>query len=171
MDRFHFAPAQSLEDEQLFDLAPLSRTIACEQDQGLALADGATVHTANRNPSHERGIIQGGNLHLQGPRVGNGRRNMGQNGIHQRRKVLAHGFPIVAHPTLFGGTVHGREIQLLFVGPQVEEQFKNSIVHLVRAAIFLVHLVDDDDGMQAQFQGLAQHKSGLGHGPFEGIHQ
>ena len=80
---------------------------------------------------------------------------MGEDGIHQGRKVLTDRFPIIPHPTLFGRTVNRRKIQLLFVGPQVKKQFENRVVDLVRAAIFLVHLVNDHDGMQTQFQSLA----------------
>ena len=44
-------------------------------------------------------------------------------------------------------------------------------MHFVRPAVGFVHLVDDHDGLQSQFDGLAQHKARLRHGAFKGIYQ
>ena len=59
---------------------------------------------------------------------------------------------------------------MLFGRIQVEHEVKDLLLHKVRGAILLVHLVDDHNGFQSQFDGLAQHKSRLWHGPLKSIH-
>lgn len=44
-------------------------------------------------------------------------------------------------------------------------------MHLVRAAIGLVHLINDHDGFQPQLQCLLQNKPCLRHRPFKSIYQ
>ena len=42
-------------------------------------------------------------------------------------------------------------------------------MHLVGTAVGFIDFVDDDDGLQAQLDGLLQHETGLRHGAFEGV--
>ena len=54
---------------------------------------------------------------------------------------------------------------------KVEHQVKNGFLHLVRAAVGLVDLVDDHDRLQTEFDSLLQHETSLRHWTFEGIDQ
>src|SRR6202000_1030851 len=54
---------------------------------------------------------------------------------------------------------------------EVEEQLEDRVVYLVRPAIGLVDLVDDDDGLQVELEGFLKDETGLGHGSLKGVDQ
>ncbi len=60
--------------------------------------------------------------------------------------------------------IDDREVKLGRVDDKVQKQFRNGIKHLIRACLWPVYLIDDDDRLQFIFQRLSQHKSGLRHG-------
>ena len=51
------------------------------------------------------------------------------------------------------------KIQLLVGGVELDKEVEDQVEHLVRAGIFAVDLVDDDDRLRAVFERLAQHES------------
>ena len=97
-------------------------------------------------------------------------RNIFEDAFHQRNDVLCWGEAII-EPAILSRTIEGWEIKLCLSGIQVEEKFKNGIMHLVWTTVWLIHLVDHNDGKQVQLKGLLQHETGLWHGTLEGIHQ
>ena len=60
---------------------------------------------------------------------------------------------------------------MLVTGAKFHEKFINQVSYLVRAGIWPVDFIDDDDRHKIHFQGFAQNKAGLGHGSIVGIHQ
>jgi hypothetical protein len=64
-----------------------------------------------------------------------------------------------------------RELDLVVVRPQVDEQLVDVLEHLCGAAVVPVDLVDDHDDLEPGVQRLLQHEAGLGQGPLRGIHQ
>ena len=65
-------------------------------------------------------------------------------------------------PTLAGDGGDDRELDLLVVGVEVEEQLVDLVEHLVGPGVLAVDLVEHDDGRQAGGQRLGQHVAGLG---------
>ena len=66
---------------------------------------------------------------------------------------------------------HGGEVDLVDVGIEVQEQFLDLVDDLIDASVGSVDLVDDQNDWEAQFQGLAQHESGLGKRAFGCVDQ
>ncbi len=67
--------------------------------------------------------------------------------------------------------IDDRKLGLCVAGAQVDEEIEGGVDDVIRARSRAVDLVDDDDGGQAAFERLAQHKARLGHRPFDRIHQ
>ena len=55
--------------------------------------------------------------------------------------------------------------------PRFDEQVEGLVDRLDRVGVLAVDLVDDDDGLVAHLQRLAQDEAGLRHGAFGGVHQ
>ena len=72
---------------------------------------------------------------------------------------------------LLGDAVDRREIQLLVVGAQREEQLEDQVEHLVRPRVLPVDLVDDDDRFEMQVERFLQDELRAGQGSLGGIHE
>ena len=71
----------------------------------------------------------------------------------------------------FGIGVEHREIELVFLGVEVDEQVVDLVQHFLRTRVGAVDLVDDHDRRQVRFQRLAQHIPRLRQRAFAGVHQ
>jgi hypothetical protein len=67
------------------------------------------------------------------------------------------------------GRVEHREVELLVIGLEAEEQLEAFVEHFGGAGVGAVDLVDDDDGLEAQRQRLAGDELGLRHRPLGGV--
>ena len=166
-----FDAREPLEAEQLADAAPFDTAVIPNQGDGLAVADRAVVDLADHDPAQEIGIIEGGHLHLQGLlRIADGGRHMAQDRVKERLHVVAldrHGrLGIAGH----AATKQIGEVALVVVGAQFQEQVEHLVDGLFGVDAGPVNLVDEHDRPQTLFQGLLEHETGLGHGPFVGIH-
>ena len=65
--------------------------------------------------------------------------------------------------------VDDREVDLVLVGVEVEEQLLHLVHHLGDARVAAVDLVDHEDDGQARLEGLAQHEAGLGQRALAGV--
>ena len=63
------------------------------------------------------------------------------------------------------------ELQLTFVGIEIDEEVVNLVQHLLAARVGAIDLVDDEDRRQTGFQGFAENVSRLGQRPFAGVYQ
>ena len=62
-------------------------------------------------------------------------------------------------------------VELLFGGFEREHEVEHGFVHLLGAAVGLVDLVDDHNGLEAHLDGFLQYETCLRHRPFEGVDQ
>ena len=99
------------------------------------------------------------------------RRDFPENRVQQRRNVRARLLRIQRGRALQSRGVDDGKVQLIVAGAQVSEQVECAVDHVVDLGIGPVNLIDDDDGLVSQAQGLAEHEGGLRHGTFLGIHQ
>ena len=67
--------------------------------------------------------------------------------------------------------VDDRELDLLLVGVEVEEQLVHLVDHLGHARVGAIDLVDDEDHRQARLQRLAQHEARLRQRALGGVHE
>src|SRR5690606_101480 len=90
--------------------------------------------------------------------------------IQKRGNIVSFLFVIGAHPPLFATSVYCWEVQLVFIGLQIKEKIEYSLMNLIRAAVILIHLINQKDRSKTKLKGFLKHKSGLRHWPFECIH-
>ena len=67
--------------------------------------------------------------------------------------------------------VERREVELLVIGLEVEEQLEHFVEHFGGPRVGAVDLVDDDDRLEAERERLAGDELGLRHRPFGGVDQ
>ena len=89
--------------------------------------------------------------------------------IEQSSKVCCLIAPVGAHPVVLCRAVKHGEVELLLCCLKREHKVKDHFVYLLGAAVWLVHLVYHNNGLQTDLQCLLQHKACLWHGAFEGI--
>ena len=84
-------------------------------------------------------------------------------------EVVLGAFGLVAHPALLGGAVEHREIELVGLCVERDEEIEDLLQHFEVALVGPVDLVDRDDRAEALGQRLAEHELGLRHRAFGGI--
>ncbi len=94
-----------------------------------------------------------------------------QDQLHQRRQVGALGPFLQRGPAGFGVGVDDREVDLVGVGVEIEEELVDLVDDLGDAGVGAVDLVDHEDHRQLRLQRLAQDEAGLGEGPLGGVDQ
>ena len=167
----HLLLTQAFEHHQLGHLAFHDAAIVLHEAHVLAGLDGPATYTPHGDTALEAAVVEAGDPHLQAALFLLRRRYVLQDHVQEIAHILRRGLPIRPHPTLFAAAVHHGEIQLVLVGLQGEHEVEHLLVHLFRCAVRLIHLVDHDDGLQTELDGLAQYEACLRHGAFESIHQ
>ena len=171
LDLVDIGLAEALEDHDLLDPGLLHDIVALAQGDRHAGLQAAAGDTADGDPAHVRGILQRRHEHLRRALDDGRGGDLRQDGVQEGGDVTGGLAPVGGHPALLRGTVDGLEIELVLGGAEVEHEFENLLLHLVGAAVGLVHLVDDDDGLLAHVQRLVQHETRLGHAALERVHQ
>ena len=77
--------------------------------------------------------------------------------------------PLQRRLALAGHAVDDREVELVDVGVEVEEQLLHLVHDLGDAGVGPVDLVDDEDHRQLGLERLAQHEAGLGQRALGGV--
>ena len=130
------------------------------------------MDAADGQPPHIGG---GGQVADQGLRPGIGFEGRGgdvrDDRLEQRLDVHALDAGLRADPARPGVGVQDREVDLVLVGVQVEEQLLDLVHDLGDAGVRPVDLVDHQHDGQAGFQRLAQDETRLGQGALRGVHQ
>jgi hypothetical protein len=116
---------------------------------------------------------QRGDLHAEG-RIKDGlrRRHFGDDGLEEGLHAIVRVAVRVAHDPAFERRAvdHG-EVGLVVGRAQFQEQVEGLVEGAVRVRMGAVHLVDHDDGAQAEAQSPHEHVARLRHGALVGVHQ
>ncbi len=161
----------ALEGMQLLDLRLLLRAVAVAYGDIHAILKRATMHTTHGDTTRITAVIQTRNQHLGRTLELLRSRNDLQNLIQEVVNVVSGLIIIRSHPAILGRTVDHGEVELVLSSIEVAHQIEHHLIHLLRAAVGLVNLVDDHNGLQSNLQGLLQHETRLRHRPFKGINQ
>ena len=167
----HFYTLQALVGVQTADFAV---TVACFVHQGnvFAVVDGTANYAADNDTAYIIIIIQGINQHLQRCVNVNVRsRNVFQNYFEQRLQRIAFLIHGQLGNTVTGGSQNNRELQLIFICIQFNEQVQNFINNLINTLVRTVNLVDDNNRFQVLLQCFTQYVFGLRHRAFISINQ
>ena len=157
---------------QLGDLAGGDRAIELAPGHVLALLDLAIHDPADGETADVGRSVEVGDPCLQGciGVVARWRDVLGDR-FEQRRKVVAQVVEIQRGLAVAGNGVHDGEVDLVFVGIDIEEQVLDFSYDLGHAGIGPIDLVDDQDNWQVALQRLAEHEPSLGEWTFAGIDQ
>ncbi len=79
-------------------------------------------------------------------------------------------FFVETHPAQRVG-IEDREVDLVFIGVEVQEELFDLVDDFVDPGVGPVDLVDDQDNRQSCLERLAQHETGLGQRALRGVHQ
>jgi hypothetical protein len=99
------------------------------------------------------------------------RRHVAHNQVEHGGQVLAGTIECGVGPALAARGIQHREVELVVVGAEGGEQVKHLGMHLIRAGVGAVHLVDHDDRMEAAGERLADDELGLREDALGGVHQ
>ena len=168
-DALDLGTAEALEDVDLLDAHLRYRAIALAEGDVLPLAEGTAVHTPHGDTPHVARVVERGDEHLCGALDLLGRGDLLDDGVEEDGDVLRGGLVVLAHPALLGRAIDGLEVQLLLARVEAKHQVEDHVLHLLGTAVGLVHLVDDDDGLEPHLDGLLQDEARLRHGALEGV--
>ena len=119
-------------------------------------------HATDRDAAEIVAGVEVGDQHLQrGVRVSPRRRHAVDDGVEERPQVLARFADGHARRAGAGAGVDHGELDLLFVGVEVDEEVVDLVEDLLRPCVRPVDLVDDDERCQPPLERLAKHESRL----------
>ena len=136
-----------------------------------AIFNHPAMHAPDGNATRIIRVVERSNKHLQRPLISRRRRNCIDNCIEQISNILRRPLPVLAHPVVFRRTINYGEVQLLLRSIEIAHQVEDHLVNLFGAAVGFVHLIDDDDRLQADLQSLLQDEARLRHRSFKSIDQ
>ena len=169
---FGLALSEPLEGHQVLDSGLHHRhAVAFGERHVHARPKCAARHLAHGDTPHVRRVFERGDEHLRSPLHTGRFGNIVDYRVEQRCDVVGTFAQFVGHPPLLGAAVHGTVVELLFVGIEGEHQVEHLLVHKLRTAVGLVHLVYHHNGFLAQRQRLLKYEPRLGHGPLESVHK
>jgi len=183
--------AEGLEDFDLEDALLMLLAVAGHHHDGHARGDLAGGHAADGDTTDVVGVEDGRHHDLERVREGLGAGleagggaaggafgvglgdlvDDGVEEVHQVLRTLAFdGLGAVeGAPAFAAGSVDDREVEGGLRRVEGDEEVEDLVDDGVRAGGRLVDLVDDDDGLQAEGEGLGEHEAGLRHRTFEGV--
>ncbi len=153
---------------QLGDARPLDGAVGAAPGDGAPLAQRSRANAAEGEASDVRRGIEVGDERLQGHRrIERRRRDALDEEVEQRGQGQpvgepgAVGWPLHRRPALAGHAIHGREVELVHGGVEVEEQLLDVVDDLGDAGVGTVDLVDHEDHGELRLERLAEHEAGL----------
>ncbi len=164
--------AQALEREQLRDLRFLDATVQLADRDGVTDLDPSVEHAADGDAPEVVARIEVRHQHLE-RRVGVAprRRHTVDDGVEERPQVLAGFADGHARRARTGARVDHGEVDLFFVGVEVDEEVVDLVEDFLRPRVRPVDLVDHDKRCQPPLERLPQHESRLRQRPLGRIHQ
>ncbi len=154
---------------QLLDALLDDGSVLLAEGDGHTFAELAAVHASDGYSSHIAREVERCDEHLSRALYGGGRGYVFYYGVEHRGDVVGGILPVVAHPSLLGRSVDGREVELFLGGVEVAHQIEHHFLHLVGTAVGLVDLVDHHHRLQAELYGFLEHEASLRHRAFEGV--
>ena len=112
------------------------------------------MHTSYGDTTDIRGVIERGNQHLGWSFDLRRCWDLLEDGIQERGDIFGGLLVVLAHPALLSRAVDGLKVQLFFAGIEAKHQVEDHILHLFRAAVRLIDLVDDDDRLEPHLYSL-----------------
>ena len=146
--------------------------IGADSGESIARRHPPRVDLADREPSQVVGIPQVGDQHAERlGGIGNRCRDFADDGIEQRVQVLLRPIDGGLGDAVPAGRVEDRQIELVLMGVEVDQQCQDLVHHLRRPRVGPVDLVDDEDQVEAELERLAEHEAGLRQRSLGRIHQ
>jgi hypothetical protein len=163
---------QAVKCIQLGDLGVLHSGIELHDRHRIADLHAAVENPADRNPAEVVARVEVGDEQLQRRvRISARRRDVLDDRVEQRTQILAVPLLIVRRGPNPGVRVQHREIELVFVGVEIDEQVVNLVQHFLRARVGPVDLVDDDNRREPSLERLAQDEARLRERTLGGVHE
>ena len=148
----------------------MKRAVEFGDDDVLAGVHLAVEDARDRQASEIVAVVEIRDQNLQGPgRIAFRHGDRLQDGVEQRAQIRAAALDVGGSGAGLGVRVEHGEIELLFLGVEVDEQVVDFVEHFLRARVGAVDLVDDDDRRQVRFERLAEHVARLRQRTFAGI--
>src|SRR6266550_8844169 len=136
--------------------------IAVNTDDGIPDRNATADDAPERNSSQVIAVIKIRDEHLKEWLTRNfWRRHMLHNRLEKRRHVFVVFVQLAHGKTVLRAGVNDWEIELLVGCLEFDEEIENLVQDFVRARVFSVDLVDDNNRLQFVLQRLAQHKTRL----------
>ena len=138
---------------------------------GMFIVEPAAFDPAGEDAAEERVAVEQGGEHPERAGVDARRGDVADDGLEQRRQIARA--DVVGGPGVTGAAagVERREVELLVIGVEVEEQLEHLVEHFGGARVGAVDLVDHDDRLEAERERLAGDELGLRHRAFGGVDQ
>src|SRR5439155_23580001 len=159
---FYFHLLQSRIGKKRRYRGPLMTAIAVNADDGISDCNATADDAPERNSSQVIAVIQIRDEHLKEWLTRNfWRRHMLHNRLEKRRHVFVVFVQFAHGKTVLRAGVNDWEIELLVGGLEFDEEIENLVQDFVRARVFSVDFVDDNNRLQFVFHRFAQNKTRL----------
>ena len=129
------------------------------------------MHATHGDTASVVAVIKRGDKHLRCALQVLRLRNYLHYLVEQIVDVVCRLLVVGTHPSVLGGAIDHREVELVLTGVEVAHEVEHHLVDLLGAAVGLVNLVDHHDRLQSYLQCLLQHETRLRHGAFESVDQ
>src|SRR5208282_2856172 len=93
------------------------------------------------------------------------------DGFKQQTQVLARRSLMNGGGACLGIGIEDGEVELLFLGVEIDKEVVNFVENFLRAGVGTVDLVDDENRLQVRLERLAEHVASLRQRAFAGIYQ
>ncbi len=167
----HFDALQAFKMENGGDGGGGLLPVAVNADGSVAHLDLPGVDLAKSNTPQVVGVVQICNQALESVTgMGARRRDVANDGVEKRLHRGIGGLEVGLGVAVLRAREDDREIHLLIVRVERNEEVPHQIEHLAGIGVVAVDLVNDHDGLGSGLEGFAQHKARLSLGTIRGIH-
>ena len=159
----------TLEGMEFLDLGLLLATVTMADSYVHTILQSTTVYTTYGDTTGVRAIIKRCDQELRSTlQLLRSRDNL-HNLVEQIVNVICWLVVVIAHPAILCRTVNYSEVKLFLSSIEVAHQVEHHFVHLFRATVRLIYLINYNDRLQSELQSLLQHETSLRHRTLESI--
>jgi hypothetical protein len=150
--------------EQLGDAEALGGTVLADAHHGCAAHQPPARHAPDDQPPEIVVVVERDRLELErAVEIDRRRAHAAHHRFQERAQVHARLREVEHRGALLRRRVHDREVELLVVGAEVDEQVEHLVDHRLGAVARAVDLVHDEQRAQAVRERLADHEARLRH--------